>query len=315
MTNRSVFPSGGIDNFQEHHEILASDISNIQRYQQLVTQVTRTPAEESELSNLKTTLIDKIFSSEDLNKLQDCITNIEDYFLNKVLADILANTDTGILRTDVGYPANLITTDRSSLTSALNEVKLEANTNGTNLTNHTTNTSNPHNVTASQVGAYTTSQIDTKVTSLDAKPYFRMNMTTSQNYNTTGVNQQITFTSSSVPLSSGFTTGTNVITCNTDGIYKLHFGMQLSGLNQNILASLIINVTINGATTTYFRTIRGALGWDGANGGGVWIDVDEVIALPVGATIQFYANVGESVRTVMGLVGNVHKISKNTVGV
>jgi len=34
-------------------------------------------------------------------------------------------------------------------------------TNGTNLLNHLTNTSNPHSTTASQVGAYTTSQVDT----------------------------------------------------------------------------------------------------------------------------------------------------------
>lgn len=36
--------------------------------------------------------------------------------------------------------------------------------NGSNLLNHITNTSNPHNTTASQVGAYTTGQVDTLLT-------------------------------------------------------------------------------------------------------------------------------------------------------
>ena len=47
-----------------------------------------------------------------------------------------------------------------AVTNATNAVNW-LSSNGTNLLNHLVNTSNPHNTTASQVGAYTTSQVDT----------------------------------------------------------------------------------------------------------------------------------------------------------
>ncbi len=47
-----------------------------------------------------------------------------------------------------------------AVTNATNAVNW-ISSNGTNLLNHLVNTSNPHNTTASQVGAYTTSQVDT----------------------------------------------------------------------------------------------------------------------------------------------------------
>lgn len=313
MTNRSVFPNA-VDSFNLHYEILASDIPNIQRYQTLIMQTIRTAAEEDELTNLKTTLKDKLFSSEDLNKIQDCMTNLESFFLTDTVA-YLNTLDVGLLRTDLGTPANLTTTDKTNTVNAINEVKAEANTNTTNIANHTNNTGNPHNTTAAQVNAYTTSQVDTKITALDVNPYFRLVVGGTQQYNTTNADQQITFGSSQLANTSGFTAVSNTVTCNVDGMYKIHAAMQLSGLNSNMLGTVKFNVTINGTTTTYFRTIRGATGWDGANGGGVWIENDELIALPVGATIQFYANINESPRTIMGLVVTAFKVSKNTVGV
>ena len=47
----------------------------------------------------------------------------------------------------------------SAVTNATNAVNW-ITTNGTNLVNHLSNTSNPHSTTASQVGAYTTTQVD-----------------------------------------------------------------------------------------------------------------------------------------------------------
>ena len=51
----------------------------------------------------------------------------------------------------------LTDTLKTNFTSAYNWIV----TNGTNVLNHLSNTSNPHSVTASQVGAYSTSQVDT----------------------------------------------------------------------------------------------------------------------------------------------------------
>lgn len=153
----------------------------------------------------------------------------------------------------------------------------------------------------------------TSIGNLDANPFFRLVVGGSQAYNTVSVDQQITFGSGQLANAKGFVAGTNVVTCNTDGIYKFHGALQFSGLNSNMLATLKMNVTISGTTTSYFRTVRGATGWDGANGGGVWVEIDEMITLPVGATLTFFANVNEAPRTLMGLVVTAIKNSKNTV--
>jgi hypothetical protein len=181
----------------------------------------------------------------------------------------------------------------------LDQIVAEVNNNGANITT-------ANNNIASNLS---------KINSLDTNPYFRLNVTSGQTYSTTGADQLITFGAAQLPLSVGFTAGTNIINCNTDGIYKIHGILQLSGLNSNVLATLKFNVTINGITTAYFRTVRGATGWDGGNGGGVWIEVDELLALPAGATIQIYANIGEAPRTIMGVILTAFKISKNTVAV
>jgi hypothetical protein len=101
MTNRSVFPSA-VDSFQYLSEVLSSDKANIDRYQTLLMQATRTVDEETELTNLKTTLYNagKVLSSESLNKIFDCMTNLEDYFLNRVMVD-LAALDVGVLQADI----------------------------------------------------------------------------------------------------------------------------------------------------------------------------------------------------------------------
>lgn len=153
----------------------------------------------------------------------------------------------------------------------------------------------------------------TSIGNLDANPFFRLVVGGSQTYSTTSVDQQITFASGQLTNATGFTAGTNVVNCNADGVYKFHGALQFSGLNSNMLATLRMIVTINGVATSYFRTVRGATGWDGANGGGVWVEIDEMIVLPVGATLTFFANINEAPRTLMGLVVTAFKVSKNTV--
>jgi hypothetical protein len=84
LSNLSVFPSGGVDVFQRHYDIQASDIPLIQQYQQLLMNPNRTPDQDTQLLNLKNQLIDKLIFADDMNKLQDAITNIETFFLNNV---------------------------------------------------------------------------------------------------------------------------------------------------------------------------------------------------------------------------------------
>jgi hypothetical protein len=99
MVNRSVFPSQ-LDTFVEKSEILASDKANVERYQTLLMQENRTATEETELLNLKNILTTKIVGSEDFNKMFDCISNLQNYFLNSVMTDLEA-LDVGVLRTDL----------------------------------------------------------------------------------------------------------------------------------------------------------------------------------------------------------------------
>lgn len=120
MVNRSNFPNS-VDTFQVMVEVLASDKTNVERYQQLVMQAVRTPEEETELANLKTTLGNKIISSDHFNFLQDSIVNMQDYYLNEVVAH-LETLDVGALRADLGDLAFLNTEDKTNLVSAVSEV-------------------------------------------------------------------------------------------------------------------------------------------------------------------------------------------------
>ena len=56
----------------------------VKRFQELKTKSSLTSAEQSELQNLTNLLRDKIFTPEDFNKLQDCITNMEVFIKDNV---------------------------------------------------------------------------------------------------------------------------------------------------------------------------------------------------------------------------------------
>ncbi|MGE6227637.1 pyocin knob domain-containing protein [Paenibacillus chitinolyticus] len=81
--NRSVFPTQ-IDVFTEHFDIQSSDIPNVKRYQELKMKTVLSPTEQVELANLTALLKEKLFTPEDLNKLQDAITNLETFFRDNV---------------------------------------------------------------------------------------------------------------------------------------------------------------------------------------------------------------------------------------
>ncbi len=171
MANRSVFPTD-IDTFIEHYDIQSSDVDNVKRFQELKLKSVLTTVEQTELENLTIQLRDKIFTPEDFNKLQDCITNLEIFFRDNVeghintkkveidtaqtdaintvqstkdqaLIDIenkkqnvisyLDGTDAGQLRNDIGVMGDLTTTNQTSLVNALNEVKTGIPTTADNL--------------------------------------------------------------------------------------------------------------------------------------------------------------------------------------
>lgn len=120
----SNFPNS-VDNFLTHLEVLASDKPNLLRYQELYWKENRTPTEEDELTNLKILLRDKIISSDDMNTMQDAIVRVQEYFLNEVVP-YLDSLEVGALRTDLGDPANLTTTDKTSAINAINELKTKS---------------------------------------------------------------------------------------------------------------------------------------------------------------------------------------------
>lgn len=90
--NRSSFPAS-IDTFIEHYDMQAQDKINVDRYKELILKSILTPEETAELNNLINSLRDKIWTAEDLNKLQDCITNLETFFKDNTEGYIATKQD------------------------------------------------------------------------------------------------------------------------------------------------------------------------------------------------------------------------------
>lgn len=88
MPNLSVFPNQ-IDTFIQHQDISYNDVVNLNRYKELKLKNNRTSLENDELNNLVIALRSKLFLPDDLNKLQDCITNLETFFKNETEGYIL----------------------------------------------------------------------------------------------------------------------------------------------------------------------------------------------------------------------------------
>ena len=78
-TNLSTFPEQ-IDTFIRHYDVGATDVANLNTYQTLRMKDSLTSAETETMSSLFSALRDKIWLAEDLNKLQDSITNLETFF-------------------------------------------------------------------------------------------------------------------------------------------------------------------------------------------------------------------------------------------
>lgn len=77
-----------IDNLVEMFELSATDATNVQRWKQLKALSERSEEEESEYESLTTVLAQKIVTSEDWNKLCDCIVNLQKMYVDKGLDEI-----------------------------------------------------------------------------------------------------------------------------------------------------------------------------------------------------------------------------------
>lgn len=236
MANRSVFPDQ-IDSFNYLSEVLASDKTNIDRYQVLVLKENRTAEEDTELANLKTTLATKIVSSESFNKLFDCIVNLESFFKNDVEA-YLDTLEVGALRTDIGVPTDLTTTAKTNVVAAVNEVQSELNTANSSIgtlstlittsktslvsavNEHVGNTSNPHNTTASQVGAYSKTEADAKFRTIDEQRYLAWYTTTVGKTLTSNTWNRLTFNVAKVNAGSMYNSGADTFTIQKSGWYR-----------------------------------------------------------------------------------------------
>jgi len=82
MANLSVFPNE-IDSFIRKQDIFYNDIVLLNEYKALKLKTNRSSAENDRLNELANILKEKLFLPDDLNKLQDCIVNLETFFKNQ----------------------------------------------------------------------------------------------------------------------------------------------------------------------------------------------------------------------------------------
>ena len=89
--SRSGFTSENnyaIDSFVEMFELSPTDAINVQRWKSLKAIENKTTEQEAEFANLTTILSQKIVTSEDWNKLCDCMVNLEKMYVDKGLNEI-----------------------------------------------------------------------------------------------------------------------------------------------------------------------------------------------------------------------------------
>lgn len=89
--NRSSFTADknySLDEFVEMFELSPTDAINVQRWKQLKANANRTADEDKEFVDLTTALSQKIVTSEDWNKLCDCMYNLEQAYVDKGLDKI-----------------------------------------------------------------------------------------------------------------------------------------------------------------------------------------------------------------------------------
>lgn len=82
MANLSIFPDE-IDSFVRKRDLTYNEIALFNEYRTLKLKPNRTPEENDRLNELTNLLRESSFLPDDLNKLQDCIINLETFFKNQ----------------------------------------------------------------------------------------------------------------------------------------------------------------------------------------------------------------------------------------
>lgn len=119
LNTLSNFPNS-VDSFIYRASIQGQDKADIDRINQLTLQTSLTSAEQTELSNLISKQRNKLFLADDLNAIQDSLSNLQIFFKDKIVP-YLGGMDAGALRNDIGDLTTLTTADKTSLVNAVNE--------------------------------------------------------------------------------------------------------------------------------------------------------------------------------------------------
>lgn len=80
----SVFPTE-IDSFATHYDPPSSVMPQVARYQTLMAKSDKTPSEQEEFEDLAEALAPYIFTTEELNTMQDAMVNLEVYFRDNTI--------------------------------------------------------------------------------------------------------------------------------------------------------------------------------------------------------------------------------------
>lgn len=160
-------------------------------------------------------------------------------------------------------------------------------TNGSNLLNHLSNTSNPHNTTASQVGTYTTSEIDTLIANVNTNATDKITARLSESIN----KGQAVYVSSA--------NGTNIIVSKASNATEATSSKTLGLLETTGATNATVNVVTNGflsGLNTNSATIGDAV-WLGTDGNLIYGLSNKPVApahlVYIGVVTRVSATVGE----------------------
>jgi hypothetical protein len=197
INSLSNFPNT-VDSFIYRVNIQAQDKADIDRINQLTLQTTLSSDEQTELNNLISKHRNKLFLADDLNAIQDSLSNMQLFFKDRIESYVNSNvnsittatnnalaaldakkasidlymdsTTAGAIRSDMGVMGDLTTTDKSSLVNAINEVKANSIQNSNlGVANGVATLGSDGKVPASQLNVSSTGD---KITLTDAGGYF-----------------------------------------------------------------------------------------------------------------------------------------------
>ncbi|MDF2789828.1 MAG: hypothetical protein K0S80_2926 [Neobacillus sp.] len=330
MGNRSSFPNTP-DIFTELADCLASDKTNVERYQTLVFTENRTADQDSELENLKIILYNKIAGAEFFNKLSDSISNLQSFFLDSIVP-YLSTLEVGALKALIGELSELSTDNKETLVAALNEIQSETNISSGNVSaledklgdlaelDTTTITSmvlainevlEKLNTEKANVATHET-RLDTVEETLNKyNPHFYIETGVMYTVNP-GELKQITISPTMLKQNKLFTLGSNEMIAQEAGIYFVDAQTNWSGMSENKIGeSIIRRVKSSGSYSDFVFPFRGSQGTDGNNEGGFQTRGAILIDCAVGDKIRlFYRHYDIGVRQVKQEWIKCFKVSK-----